>query len=369
MKLSKFYVLASFCASLLATAQIPTGYYDGTSGLTGYTLKTKLSQIITNGHNDMGYGSGTGGLWTAYYTTDVDKYYENDGSVLDMYSERPKTTDAYEYKLGTNQCGNGKNNEYSCYNREHSLPKVYFGGINATPMSHDAHFVIPTDYYVNNQRGDLFYGETSAPIMTFSNGTKIGPSSFPGYSGTVFEPIDEFKGDFARMYFYFITRYESKLPSFYNINRNKTPFDGSTGRGFQPWIINMLLKWSANDPVSQREIDRNNAVYNFQGNRNPYIDHPEWISQIWTSTLATGETTTKANQFAISPNPVKNRELTVTGDKLPAIEEALIFNISGQLVQRVKQPFKSSNKIALGDLPKGIYVLQAGSATAKFIIE
>lgn len=129
-------------------AQIPTGYYDNTSGLTGAALKTKLSQIITNGHRDMGYGSGTGGLWTAYFTTDVDNYYEKDGTVLDMYSENPAknnpgiSNDAYQYKLGQvtaggNQCGNGKNYENSCYNREHALPKSYFGGINATPMAND----------------------------------------------------------------------------------------------------------------------------------------------------------------------------------------------------------------------------------------
>jgi endonuclease I len=358
-------------------AQIPSGYYDSTLGLTGTALKTKLNTIITNGHKDMGYGSGTGGLWTAYFTTDVDNYYEKDGTVLDMYSENPAPSatgtvnDAYEYKLGQvtvggNQCGNGKNYENSCYNREHSLPKSYFGGINATPMANDAHFVIPTDYYVNNQRGNLLYGETNATPI-FTNGTKIGTSSFPGYSGTVFEPIDEFKGDLARMWLYFITRYEGQLVSFYNINTAISPFDGSTHNGYQQWIINLLLKWHAKDPVSQREIDRNNAVYKFQGNRNPFIDHPEYVNQIWTSTLATTEV--HLQTFSIYPNPVKNNLLMVSGKDLQNIKKVEIFNISGTKVQIIDNPFNKGNEIKLNNLSKGVYILKTENNSQKFIVE
>lgn len=80
-------------AFISAFAQIPAGYYDGTSGLTGASLKTKLKQIITNGHVDHGYN----GLWTGYQTTDIDKFYENDNSVLDIYSENPNGADPYNY--------------------------------------------------------------------------------------------------------------------------------------------------------------------------------------------------------------------------------------------------------------------------------
>ena len=82
-----------------------------------------------------------------------------------MYSEKPGGADAYEYRLGRvstggNQCGNGNNFEGSCYNREHTLPKSYLGGQDAVPMVNDALFVIPTDYYVNNQRGNFNYGKS-----------------------------------------------------------------------------------------------------------------------------------------------------------------------------------------------------------------
>ncbi|MFT3919082.1 endonuclease [Cloacibacterium sp.] len=377
--MKKLLLFGLITISSLMLAQIPTGYYDGTSGLTGAALKTKLSQIITNGHSDMGYGSGTGGLWTAYFTTDVDNYYEKDGTVLDMYSENPNPSingavnDSYEYKLGQvsaggNQCGNGKNYENSCYNREHSLPKSFFGGINATPMANDAHFVIPTDYYVNNKRGNMLYGETNSPIQTFTNGSKIGISSFPGYSGTVFEPIDEFKGDLARMWLYFVTRYEAKLVDFYNLNISGSPFDGSTYNGYQQWIINMLLKWSKNDPVSQREIDRNNAVYNFQGNRNPFIDHPEFIEEIWTSTLSTTNINNLVT-WSLYPNPVKNKVLFFTGKELQKIKKIEIYNISGKLISTYETPFFKENFIQLNNIDKGVYILKIENTSQKFIVE
>lgn len=372
-----FVALAS-----IVNAQIPNGYYDGTSNLTGYDLKSKLSQIITNGHKDMGYGSGTGGLWLAYKTTDIDKYYENDGTILDMYSENPAvnasgvSNDAYEYKwgqasVGGNQCGStNQNNEGFCYNREHSLPKVYFGGINAVPMSHDVHFVIPTDYYVNSKRGDMPYGEVSTSTMLFSNGTKIGPSKVPGYNGTVFEPINEFKGDLARMTLYFITRYQSQLPSFSTITVGGfSPFNGTTGQGLQTWYLNILLKWSEQDPVSQKEIDRNNAAYTFQGNRNPYIDHPEWIESIWGKSPLAVDDASFSKNLSIAPNPVKGNTITVSGNNLKQFNKAMIYNMTGQNVQTVENPFQNGNTIILKNLPKGVYILKTGELNTKFIVE
>lgn len=280
--------ILSFCLvslfSINAIAQAPANYYDGTAGLTGYALKTKLHQIIKVS-SDLGYSA----LWVTYATSDVDHYYENNGTLLDMYSEKPAGPDTYEYIIGSpasggNQCGSqNQNNEGFCYNREHSLPKTYFGGQNATPMANDAHFVIPTDYYVNSKRGSYPYGETSSPTISFTNGSKIGPCSYPGYSGVVFEPIDEFKGDIARMQLYFVTRYEDKLASFSQFQNASSPLDGTVNRGLQQWYLNLMLEWASQDPVSQREIDRNNAVYARQGNRNPYIDHPEYVNMVWAN--------------------------------------------------------------------------------------
>ncbi|WP_160138909.1 endonuclease [Chryseobacterium sp. c4a] len=347
-------------------AQIPLGYYNGTTGLTGYTLKTKLNQIISSGAQDKGYS----GLWTTYYTSDLDNYYENNGTLLDMYSEKPAGPDAYEYVLGTKQCGNGKNYENSCYNREHSLPKRYFGGQNATPMANDAHFVIPTDYFVNNKRSDYPYGETSSPTWTSTNGSKLGTCTFPGYSGTIFEPIDEFKGDIARMQLYFVTRYEDRLASFTQFQTPSSPLDGTTDRGLQQWYLNLMLKWAAQDPVSQKERDRNDAVYARQSNRNPFIDHPEWVNMIWGSTLSTSENNiTKSTEFTIYPNPIKNNELFVRGENLNKISKAQIFDLSGKVIETIANPFQNSNKINLKGLVKGTYILKTDNFSTKFIVE
>ncbi len=255
-----------------ANAQIPSGYYNNAEGLSGYTLKTALHNIIKN-HNDRGYDA----LYYGYETTDSDQYYENDGSVLDMYSENPNGSDPYNYTHGNNQCGN-YSSESDCYNREHLFPQGFFN--KNRPMRSDIHHVVPSDGKVNGMRGNLPFGETSTPTWTSQNGSKKGSCSYPGYNGTVFEPIDEFKGDIARALLYFVTRYENKLNNF-NPNASNNPLDGSSDQAFEQWYVNLLIDWHQQDPVSQREIDRNNAAYNFQGNRNPFIDHPEWVECIW----------------------------------------------------------------------------------------
>ena len=260
-----FFLLSSICFG-----QIPANYYDTATG-TGYTLKTQLYNIISTGHVDQGYGA----LYLAYQTTHSDDYYENDGSVLDFYSENPAGTDSYFYTHGSNQCGS-YNSENDCYNREHLMPQSVYS--EAYPMRSDVHQVIPSDGYVNNRRGSYAFGEVSSPTWTSNNGSKVGPNTFGSYSGTVFEPIDEFKGDIARALLYFAVRYETQVASWSHAMLN-----GTSDQVFDDWFLDLLLDWHANDPVVQAEIDRNNAAYNFQGNANPFIDHPEFVAMIWTS--------------------------------------------------------------------------------------
>lgn len=263
----------------LANAQAPSGYYNSANGLSGAALKTELSSIISSGHQDKGYG----GLWTAYKTTDIDKDYENDGSILDIYSEKPIGTDPYKYTPGTNQCGT-YSTEGNCYNREHIVPQSLFN--QASPMVADIHFIRATDGKVNGMRSNYPFGKVGSATFTSQNGSKLGSSISSGYAGTVFEPIDEFKGDVARMIFYFVTRYQSKLSSFSSGNM----LGSSTFPGLQTWELNVLLSWHNQDPVSQAEIKRNNASYSYQGNRNPFIDNPSYVNLIWGSQQPTGDT-------------------------------------------------------------------------------
>ena len=356
MKIKNLLIVGLLLSVANIFAQIPTGYYDGTAGLTGAALKTKLSQIITSGHKDNGYD----GLYTGYPTTDADHYYDNDGSVLDMYSENPTGTDPYVYNHGVKKCGN-YSSEGDCYNREHVIPQSFFS--SASPMVSDIHFIRPTDGKVNGMRSNYPFGTVSSPTFKSKNGSKLGSCTAPGYSGTVFEPIDEFKGDIARMIFYFVTRYESKLSSFSTGNM----LGGSAFPGLQTWELNLLLQWSAQDPVSPTEIERNNAAYVFQKNRNPFIDNPDFVNLIWRPNLAT--VNPDVVTFNIYPNPVKNNIISVTGKDLQNIKKVDIYNVSGTLVQTINQPFSKGNSIELKNLSKGVYILKTENYSQKFIVE
>lgn len=263
--------LLSISISLIyfvSLAQAPAGYYDDAQGKTGYTLKSALHTIITNGHNDKGYSA----LYSAYEDGDTDP---DDGYVWDMYSENPDGQDPYNFTHYTNNCGN-YSAEGDCYNREHLMPQSVFS--SASPMKNDYFHVVPSDGYVNGKRGSYPFGEVDNASWTSQNGSEVGSNVTAGYGGTVFEPIDEYKGDIARSLMYFATRYETQVDSWYHEMLN-----GTEDQVFSDWFLAVLLDWHNQDPVSQKEITRNNAGYDFQGNRNPFIDHPEWVECIWNN--------------------------------------------------------------------------------------
>ncbi|MGE8553984.1 MAG: endonuclease [Chryseobacterium jejuense] len=295
MKRILSFFLLSF-AIINALAQAPAGYYNAAAGLTGAPLKTALKAIITSGHQDKGYG----GLWTAYYTTDRDTNtnFENDGTILDIYSEKPNGSDPYNFTVGTNQCGT-YSNEGDCYNREHIVPQSLFN--KASPMVADIHFIRPTDGKVNGMRSNYPFGKVGTATFTSDNGSKLGNSASQGYGGTVFEPIDAFKGDVARMIFYFVTRYEDRLSTFSTGNM----LGGSAFPGLQQWELQQLLAWNAMDPVSPEEINRNNAAFPFQGNRNPFIDNPAYADLIWASQVVDNEAPTAPTNLATN-TPTSN---------------------------------------------------------------
>jgi endonuclease I len=261
-----------FGFSSFAFATIPPNYYDGAIGKSGQTLQVALYVIIL-GHTAVSY---TPGVWNAYYTTDL----KGDGTIWDMYSDVPGGTPAYSFLPGTDQCGISYV-EGDCYSREHSFPKSYFN--SETPMYTDLHHLFPVDQYVNGTGHNNYpYGTVAAPTYTSSNGSKRGPCSYPGYTGTVFEPIDAYKGDFARAYFYMATRYQNLIASWPANDANADAIlNGTSYPAYETWFLNMLQTWNAADPVSAKEIARNDAIYAIQHNRNPFIDHPEYVSAVW----------------------------------------------------------------------------------------
>lgn len=259
----KYFLLLMLVSGLLqVSGQIPSGYYNGTEGLEGTALRSALHTIIDN-HTSISYTS----IWTHVQTTDK----KSNGKVWDMYSDVPGGTPPYEFTFSSDQCGN-YSGEADCYNREHSWPQSWFN--SNSPMVSDLFHIYPTDGYVNGQRGNYAFGEVGTATWTSQNGSKKGNCVYPGYTGTVFEPIDAYKGDFARTFFYMATRY-------YTEDSGWLTTEATDGAELFSWTKNLLMEWHIKDPVSAKEIARNNAVYGIQHNRNPYIDHPEFAMLIF----------------------------------------------------------------------------------------
>ena len=280
-------------------AQAPAGYYSTATG-TGYTLKTQLYNIIKD-HTVIDYA----GLYVTYQTSDIDDFFEKDGSVLDMYSENPAGTDPYNYSIAaTQRCGN-YTNEGDCYNREHIIPQSVFNELS--PMVSDAHFITPTDGKVNGIRSNYPHSVVVTPSQSTLNGSKLGTSTTAGYSGLVFEPIDEFKGDIARMYFYFATRYENTVAGY-----NYAMFNNTSNQVFTTAFLNQLLAWHNQDPVSAREIARNNAIYARQNNRNPFIDNPNYVTEIWKAGTVDTEAPTAPTNLVVTETTTNSATLTWT---------------------------------------------------------
>lgn len=267
------FVLLSFSAK----TQIPSGYYDDASGKSCAALKSALKQILINSHLPKPYDS----LYNEYKISDVKPREVGSGSssvVWDIYSDVPTGTDPYNFDPATNKCGN-YSQEGDCYNREHTIPQSWFSSAD-TPGT-DFIQILPVDGYVNGKRSNYPYGKVATASYTSKNGGKLGTSAIAGVTGTVFEPIDEYKGDLARIFFYFVTRYQDNLAAW---PLNSAALTKDTFPSININYLKMMLDWNAQDPVSQKEIDRNNNAYTYQHDRNPFVDHPEYAGMIWNST-------------------------------------------------------------------------------------
>ncbi len=330
-------------AFLIIKAQESAGYYSAASGKTGAVLKTALYGIISS-HFDVGYG----GLYEAYKKTDQ----KPDGTVWDMYSN-------CTYVIGSKQCGN-YSKECDCFNREHTIPQSWFN--SDKPMVSDMFHVYPTDGKVNGMRSNYPYGTVANPFTadkgTSGNGSKLGPCSFPGYTGTVFEPIDEYKGDLARGYFYMATCYENKIANWQSNGNANEVLNGTSFPCFDPWFINLLLTWNIADPVSQKEIKRNNAVYAIQKNRNPFIDHPEFVNMVWgTNTGIADENEQVALQ--VYPNPTSgNCTITLPPEFNQQNNTLVVYSSAGKAVKAPLTLTGDKATMNLENLPTGFYLVR-----------
>ncbi len=289
-------------------SQIPVNYYSTAAGISGTPLRQALHDIIDN-HSTQSYSS----LWNHVGITDR----KPNGKVWDIYSDIPGGTPPYEYTFFSNQCGN-ISVEGSCYNREHSWPQSWFN--SSPPMQSDLFHIYPTDGKVNGLRGNFPFGEVTTPTNITLNGSKLGPCTFPGYASTVFEPINEYKGDLARSYFYMVTRY-------FNEDAGWQTTAATTGANLKPWQLDQLKKWALNDPVSAKEINRNNAIYGIQNNRNPFIDSPQFICRIFPGNYCTAGQTSLATTTGGIQNICLGNEINIPFTLSGQVQSGNIFTV------------------------------------------
>ena len=249
-----------FATTAIAQAEYYTSI-DGTKG--GAALKTALYNLIKN-HKQISYGSGTSSTWGAFYTTDA--VIENgQRRVLDMYSNEKRY-------FGS------KGSAVSGMNIEHSVAKSWWGGGKNNAYC-DLHHLNPSDQNANSRKSNYPLGELTS--VSWDNGvTFVGKANIDGSSQNAYEPCDEYKGDFARTFMYMFTCYQDLTWEYTWMN-----YENSTYPTLKPWAVELLLKWHKQDPVSEKEVNRNNAVHEVQGNRNPYIDYPQLADYVWGDSI------------------------------------------------------------------------------------
>ena len=263
MKRSNFIWLCLL--PLLAMAEeMPMGYYNAIDGKNDSELKTTLSKIIRP-HTAIAYGSGANSTWGVFYYSDRDE----EGYCMDMYCDTwHKFTSVGAVVSGCNI--------------EHSFAKSWWGGAKNDAYK-DCYHLNPSNATANSARSNYPLGVPTKDIKSNTGSLRVGKATYEGETFWVFEPKDEYKGDFARAYFYMATCYGEELT--WRLDNkdvgSKYAMRNDSHLEFRDWEIAVLLQWHRQDAVSEKERKRMDAVSDFQHNRNPFIDYPELVEYIW----------------------------------------------------------------------------------------
>lgn len=322
-------------------------YYNGFNWtLTGTNLKDALASKITSTHTRLlNY---TPGVWNALKQVDLDP--TNSQNVLLVYGwESGVDADATNDRTRDKNANGGINGEW---NREHIFAQALGNpDLGQDGPGADAHMLRACDVQRNGSRGNRFYAAGSG------NSGNVGLHWYPG---------DEWKGDVARILMYMYLHYDTQcLPTYVTF--------GTTSAS-DPNMVNLLLQWNAEDPVSQNEDNRNTYLGNAnntygQGNRNPFIDNPYLATIIWGGPVAqnrwpniflSNTSFDLADSVSIYPNPSSSDINISTNVVLDQIE---IITINGQLVQQIKKPSFENNSYTITNLPKGFYFVKLSSET------
>lgn len=249
-------------SSCMAIGPMPGFYYEDAQGQQGEALKSKLGAIIHCGVRYK-YGSGNKKTWDGFFHTDRDT---TTNLVLDMYSLETRYFNSTKPTASVLEL-----------DIEHMFPKSWWGG-DVNEAYCDLFHLVPADYSANRSKSNHAPGIPSD--TTFWNGSfATGSGSTYGLQ-KVFCPADEYKGDFARAYFYIATCYGDSL-QWTNSGDAAKAMTNNHWQEFQPWLRDLLVSWHRMDPVSDKEKQRAIEVNKIQGNRNPYIDYPELVEYIW----------------------------------------------------------------------------------------
>ena len=340
----KFITLVCLSVALCVNAIDVKTYYSSLEGKSGQNLINAI-MALTQNHTVLSYNN------VRADKTNVD--YTSEGYIWDMYSNCHFASSDY--------CSGTEFTDCQCYNREHSLPKSWWGGSQDEPMYTDLHHVIPTDGNANTQRSAWAFDNVKSNAIKWQNsaGAKLGTGMH--LSGTVFEVPDQYKGDFARIYFYMLCCYNNK--NFASGGKGSQYFTYSNGKAaFTNTASKILVLWADGDPVSEKEINRNNKVEKKQGNRNAFVDLPDLYQYLWGS---------KKNQAYHLPTALDIPEeytYTVTTDQLTmtvttTTEDMLVvYNMLGTVVYM--QPVQAQETQI--QLPQaGIYLVRMGNQTRK----
>lgn len=338
--------LSIFLYSTFAFAQIDY-YKDLDSNRRCQELKNELFRYLNLGTTEMTYDN----VYNFMSDYDLIKI-GSETFIYDIYSFNPNGTQPYTYKPGQ-KCVNdgGYKQEGDCWNREHVFPSSWF--LTGAPMYTDMVNLLPTDGFVNNKRSNNPYGKVTNTKFTSKNGSKLGDGDIPSIVLDYFEPLDEFKGDVARILLYMSVRYQDKFKTWEN-----TDFARVKGidplMGFKEEYLKVLLQWHEQDPPSQKEIDRNVKIEIKQGNRNPFVDFPQLVKYVWKTDdcKAVGIKNYVQNSINLYPNPAQY-EISL-GNNSAKGQKYYITDISGKTVLN---GVLNQSRISIENLENGTYFL------------
>ena len=266
MKHKHFLLFFLLIPLLIQAEEMPVGYYDAIDGKQDSVLKSTLGQIIRP-HTAIPYGSGADKTWGVFYYSDQDE----EGYCMDMYCDSWKKFTS----VGAVVSG--------C-NIEHSFAKSWWGG-SKNDAYKDCYHLNPSNTTANSSRSNYPLGVPTKDLkdQSVTGSLKVGRATYEGETFWVFEPKDEYKGDFARAYFYMATCYGDELT--WRLDNkdvgSKYAMRNDSYLEFRDWEIEVLITWHRQDPVSEKETKRMDAVSDFQHNRNPFIDYPDLAEYIW----------------------------------------------------------------------------------------